>query len=534
MCPLNSSWWSTDLDRAMRFHRTRPLTQRVLLRSSDAANPQVHSSNANGPDEEHTVMPVRTARRGNGRNRGVDQVGLFGNKENAEVAALNQQLTAAHGTIAELRAWVAQLRGVEAPALEVELRGLRSAVERSKEEGAALASSQQQLVAEVASWRSRVVETRELALLQEAGIYDYAHPLDDALAYKDALAALKQQIKLAAKNDAVSCQVDWAVNGSVKEGQKLGRDMAKLMLRAYNAEADNAVRVVKPHTRDAVKKRLTTTRDTIGRLGVLMRIAISVDYHRLRLKEIELTADYLTKVEIEREEARAERDRLREEAKVMKEIERERARLAKERAHYAAVVVKLQANGDPEAVARAQEQLAAVDDAISGVEERAANVRAGYVYVISNVGAFGTDMVKIGMTRRLEPMDRVRELGDASVPFRFDTHAVFFSEDAVALESALHQRFASRRVNLVNPRREFFYATPAEVKEALIGLGNDHILEYNDTPEAVEWRASEPSRRGMTVSSEPVTGRNAAAVLAAASVHTDGGADGDLSDDGSQ
>ena len=101
---------------------------------------------------------------------------------------------------------------------------------------------------------------------------------------------LKQQIKTAAKDGAVTCQVDWAVNGSVKEGQKLGRDMAKLMLRAYNAEADNAVRVVKPHAREAVKKRLTTTRDIIGKLGVLMRIAISVEYHRLRLHEIDLTA----------------------------------------------------------------------------------------------------------------------------------------------------------------------------------------------------------------------------------------------------
>jgi hypothetical protein len=310
--------------------------------------------------------------------------------------------------------------------------------------------------------------------------------------------------------------------------------MAKLMLRAYNAEADNAVRAVKPHTREAVKKRLTTTRDTIAKLGVLMRIAISGDYHRLRLREIDLTADYLMKVEAERDEARAERERLREEAKVMKEIERERARLAKERAHYATVVARLTANGDLVALARAQEQLASVDEAIAGVEQRAANVRAGYVYVISNVGAFGPDVVKIGMTRRLEPMDRVRELGDASVPFRFDTHALFFSQDAVALESTLHQRLSHKRVNLVNPRREFFYATPAEVKDLLLGLGDDHVLEYNDTPEAVEWRASEPARRGGPdrpgLGGEPRRG----AVLSAVGVRHDGGADGDLSDDGGE
>ena len=195
-------------------------------------------------------------------------------------------------------------------------------------------------------------------MLHEVGVYEYAHPLDDALAYKDALNGVEQQIKAAGRGDAVTCQVDWAVNGSVKEGQKLGRDMAKLMLRAYNAEADNAVRAVKPHTREAVKKRLTTTRDTIAKLGC-------PDAHRHLGRTTTGCGSrdrpdrrLLMKVEAERDEARAERERLREEAKVMKEIERERARLAKERAHYATVVAKLAANGDLVALARAQEKLA--------------------------------------------------------------------------------------------------------------------------------------------------------------------------------
>lgn len=432
---------------------------------------------------------------------------LFGNhKDNAQVAELRQQLTAAQATIAELRGWVAHLRGTAAMTMEGELRQLRATVEQSRNEHAALNAERQRLTAELQSWRAHVVETRESALLQEVGVYDYVHPLDDAVAYKTALDEVRQRIKAAVKDNAVTCQVDWAVNGSVKEGQRLGRDMAKLMLRSYNAEADNAVRAVKPHTREAVRKRLTSTKDTISRLGALMRIVISEDYHRLRLREIDLTTDYLARIEAEREEARAERERLREEAKVLKEIERERARLAKERAHYVAVVAKLETNGDPDALARAKEQLAEVDDAVAGVEQRAANVRAGYVYVISNVGAFGSDMVKIGMTRRLDPMDRVRELGDASVPFRFDTHALFFSEDAVALETALHQKLSHKRVNMVNPRREFFYATPAEVRELLVSLADDHILEYNDTPEAVEWRASDPDRRRTFDSADPRRG----------------------------
>ncbi|MFC3452524.1 DUF4041 domain-containing protein [Amycolatopsis speibonae] len=402
---------------------------------------------------------------------------LFGNNQSAELVGLQQQLAVAHATIAELRGWVGHLRGAGTPALETDLRHVKAAVEQAKAEHSAQSSSQRQLAAELESWRAQLVETRELALLQQMGIYEYVHPLEDALACKDALSELRLKIKAAAKADAVTCQVDWAVNGSVKEGQKLGRDMAKLMIRAYNAEADNAVRVVKPHTVESVKNRLTTTRDTIGKFGTLMRIAISGEYHRLRLREIDLTADYLMKLEVERE-----------------------------------------AKGDTEGWARAKDQLAAVDDAIAGVERRAANVRAGYVYVISNLGAFGPDVVKIGMTRRLEPMDRVRELGDASVPFRFDVHGLFFSEDAVALETALHQQLATDRVNRVNPRREFFHATPGRVKELLTELGDDHILEYKDTADAVEWRAS---RRDADPAS---TGRPSAVAS-----NTDAG---DLSSDG--
>ncbi|MDN5931154.1 MAG: GIY-YIG nuclease family protein, partial [Pseudonocardia sp.] len=126
----------------------------------------------------------------------------------------------------------------------------------------------------------------------------------------------------------------------------------------------------------------------------------------------------------------------------------------------------------------------------AGVREREANTRLGFVYVISNPGAFGEVMVKIGMTRRYDPMDRVRELGNASVPFRFDVHALIFSKDALGLESALHRAFDAQRVNRVNLRREFFYVSPAAVREVLIEIGRDPLLEYKDTAEALEWRQS--------------------------------------------
>ena len=121
--------------------------------------------------------------------------------------------------------------------------------------------------------------------------------------------------------------------------------------------------------------------------------------------------------------------------------------------------------------------------------DKVATEKAGYVYVISNIGAFGERMIKVGMTRRLDPMDRVRELGDASVPFRYDVHALYFSADAVGIETAMHARLADRRVNRVNLRREFFYATPDEARCHLLELAGD-LLEFTEVPEALEFRQS--------------------------------------------
>ena len=207
------------------------------------------------------------------------------------------------------------------------------------------------------------------------------------------------------------------------------------MLRAYNAEADNLVRALKPYKLQSACDRLNKVVATIEKLGKTVHIRITPEYHVVRLRELTLTADYLEKVAREKELEREEKARLREERKAQEEIERERSRLEKERQHYLNALDKLAESGDTDAIERLRSELAEIDAAIEHVDYRAANIRAGYVYVISNIGAFGPDVVKIGMTRRLEPMDRVRELGDASVPFKFDVHALQFSKDAVGIES---------------------------------------------------------------------------------------------------
>ncbi|WP_109593804.1 DUF4041 domain-containing protein [Actinoplanes xinjiangensis] len=339
--------------------------------------------------------------------------------------------------------------------------------------------------------RQQIVVTEETALLQEAGVYQYQHPLSDAVAYQVALAGVQNRIKSMAKADggAVQAAQGWTVNGSEAQGRAMIRDFSKLMLRAYNAEADNLVRGLKPYKLDSAVERLGKVATTIARLGKTMDIRINEAYHRTRVQELQLTADYVQKVAEEKEREREEKTRLREERKVQQEIERERARLDKERAHYLNALAALQSKGDVDGAAQLQQRLAQIDTAIQDVDYRAANIRAGYVYVISNIGAFGESMIKVGLTRRLDPMDRVRELSDASVPFNFDVHALFFSENAVGIEAAMHTRLADKRVNRVNQRREFFYATPGEARALLADL-TGNLLHYEETPEALEFRQS--------------------------------------------
>jgi hypothetical protein len=244
-----------------------------------------------------------------------------------------------------------------------------------------------------------------------------------------------------------------------------------------------------------------------------MKIEVTDEYHALRVKELELTGDYLAKVAEEREREREERAKLKEEEAARREYEREQARLEKEKSHYESALNALRMKGDLAAASEAEQKLLEIQDAIEGVNRRAANVRAGYVYVISNIGSFGQRVVKIGMTRRLDPMDRVRELGDASVPFRFDVHAIIFSDDAVGLETSLHHRFAPRRVNLVNMHREFFYVTPHDVKTALLELQGS-LLSFVEDPEALEWHQSQSSLRVRQSAPPPAAAAPSVAPLA--------------------
>jgi hypothetical protein len=347
--------------------------------------------------------------------------------------------------------------------------------------------------------KSQVAVLNDAMMLQEVGLFRYSHPLKDSPAFAQKIEEIECRIAVLLKSGAaVTGTKKWMINGSEKEGAKMVRDFGKLLLRAYNVEADSLVKNLKAHTLDAAVDRLEKLRAAVSKLGASMKLEVTEEFHSLRVSELKLTADFQSKLAEEKELERERKAKLREEEIAQREIDREKERIEKEifkeQAHYQTVLTALSTADDATAEnIKIAAHIVELQTALDGLTTRAANIRAGYVYVISNFGSFGERIVKIGLTRRLEPLDRVKELGDASVPFRFDVHALIFSNDAVSLETALHHRFADKRVNLVNNHREFFFVTPSEVREALIDL-DANLLTFNEAPEALEWRQSATQR----------------------------------------
>ena len=247
------------------------------------------------------------------------------------------------------------------------------------------------------------------------------------------------------------------------------------------------------------------SKDAISKLGKIMGVAITPSYFQLKVQEMHLALEYQIKKQEEKEAAKEARAEMREAAKLQKELAEERKKTEKEQTHYKnalpTVLKQIEASGSPstellEKKAELEGRLNIIDASLKDLDYREANQRAGYVYVISNIGSFGPNIYKIGMTRRLDPQERVDELGDASVPFNFDVHAMIFSDDAPALEAALHRAFDNRKLNMVNKRREFFNVTLDEIKEE-VRKNFDKTVEFIEVPEATQYRESQKMKEEL-------------------------------------
>lgn len=360
------------------------------------------------------------------------------------------------------------------------------------------------LDSEIEKKKQLIITFDDTILVQEFGLYSPRYDFINSEEYKAKLTQIRNAQKECIKNDsALTANINWTVNGSAAQGRKMTRDMQKLLLRAFNSECDETIGKIKYGNIEASVKKIKSSAMTISKLGASNGIAITDRYLNLKIQEAYLALEYQLKKQQEKEEAKEARAQMREAAKLQKEIEEQRRKIEKEQAHYqkALLTVLKQLDSAPEnekadLLAKREElekELGDIEISLKDIDYREANQRAGYVYVISNIGSFGKDVYKIGMTRRLDPQERVDELGDASVPFNFDVHAMIFSDDAPALETALHHAFENKKLNMVNHRREFFHVTLDEIKE-VIKQNYDKTVEFVDVPDAEQYRISEKMR----------------------------------------
>lgn len=334
---------------------------------------------------------------------------------------------------------------------------------------------------------------------QEFGLYTPRYNFVTAEEYRLKLEQIRTDQKDMIKKDkAITGAKTWTVDGSKSKGEKMIKDMKKLFLRAFNSDCEDTISKVKYSNYEMSLKKIHQSAESIEKLGKMMSLYITPYYINSKIEELHLAFEYQQKKQEEKEAQKAARAELREAARLQKEIEEQRKKVEKEQTHYQTalgkIVQQLEINPDnPELLQKKVElenQLVEINKTLNDIDYREANQRAGYVYIISNIGAFGENIYKIGMTRRLDPQDRVDELGDASVPFNFDVHAMIFSDDAPALENALHHAFEDKKVNMVNQRREFFNVTLDEIKE-VVKKNFDKTVEFVEIPDAEQYRITQ-------------------------------------------
>lgn len=352
---------------------------------------------------------------------------------------------------------------------------------------------------QVEARQKEIIVLDDTLLLQSFGFYKPHYNLGNSEYYKIKLQHVQdKQEQLIKLNHAALFPTNMTMNNSRAEGEKMIEDYIKLILRSFNNECDASIGNVKFNNVASVEKKIQKAYETLNNLGKRLKIAIVPEYLSLKLEELYLTYEYQVKKQEEKEEQKRIKEQMREEAKILKEIEEKKAKVEKEQKHFNKALENIntqltQAQTESERVLLEKEKesieqkVVELDKDIQDVENREHNTRAGYVYIISNLGSFGENVYKIGVTRRFDPAERVDELGDASVPFDFDIHALIFSDDAPALENALHKTFEHKRLNWINRRREFFNVSLDEI-EKVVKTNFSKPVEFTKLADAAEYR----------------------------------------------
>jgi len=324
-------------------------------------------------------------------------------------------------------------------------------------------------------------------------VYDFEKSDDYRIAQKKVIDLQKDMIS---SEKAAICRTNWTIDGSEAKGRASTKRYIKLTLRAFNGECDSLISKTKWNNVNQMRERIKKSFETINKIGESQTVSIHTDYLELKLMELNLEYEYQQKRQKEKEELRAAQEEMREEEKARKEFEQAQREAEKEEANYEKALEKARKefeSAKDEKQEKLRLQIEKLEQELKEAHENkeralsmAQQTKRGHVYVISNIGSFGENVYKIGMTRRLEPEDRVKELGDASVPFQFDIHAMIYSDEAPTLETELHKTFTNKKVNMLNYRKEFFNVTLDEIENKVKEIGID--AEFIKVPEAMEYR----------------------------------------------
>lgn len=347
---------------------------------------------------------------------------------------------------------------------------------------------------------------RELSTLEDEvniqghGLYQPKYDLGFSTELKNRLDQIrKHQKAMTREKTAIICSTDWTVDGSKAKGSKMINRQIQLMARAFNGECDSIIPKVRYNNYWRIVDRMTKSYDAINKLGEPQSCRIQESYYNLKIDELVVVHEYQEQLQFEKEEQRRINEQIREEQRAQRELEKAQQEAEKEEKRYQRALDKARQEID-QATGKRQEKLQSEIQRLNELllesqtnKERAMSraqmTRSGHVYIISNIGSFGENVYKIGMTRRLEPTDRVRELGDASVPFRFDIHAMIYSEDAPSLENHLHRLLESRSVNRINSRKEFFNVSLEEIEEIVHKYNME--AQFIRVPPAEEFRKTQ-------------------------------------------
>jgi hypothetical protein len=300
----------------------------------------------------------------------------------------------------------------------------------------------------------------------------------------------KDQKDLMKNGKAIVCDTKWTLSGSVKKGTKMTNNIIKLTAISYNNQCDSYMKSITHKNYESTRKKIIKSANDINKLNEIHNVKITKEYVLLKKIELQLIHNYQKKKQEEADIQREIKAQMREEQKAQKELEKaikEEEKFQKE-LNKELLIYKKATKEEKQKLKLKIEKLKEEIEKSKRAKSMAQQTKSGHVYIISNEGSFGKNVFKIGMTRRLEPNDRIKELGDASVPFEFDVHAMIFSKNAPKLEKKLHNDFSDYRVNKVNKRKEFFNIPIDELQKDLTNM--DLNIKFLKEVEAMEYNLS--------------------------------------------